>query len=421
MPSILKRFLLTALAIVLMSSCGNRGGHRGDGSASDSIVTVTSLTVYLERSGSMVPYDTPGGRGELKRAVNDIVNAMSNADSTHIAIVNDSVYPYNGTLQQFLQDRDIYGSTAGVGNAAYTDFQLILTQMLRSLHVGQVAVLVSDLIYSPQGMDGVSTDKLFNEERSVVHNVFNNHRDKGVIIHKMRGDYHGAYYPAMGGSVAYNGDRPFYLVVVADTTTMRAIEEDDALCGALMHPTGVVDSYRFDSDSHVPARILPRHESNKGRWRIARGERLALTDCHADPSTGNISFTVAVDMSGTQRDSTHVTDLANYHVSSLNGFTLDVKPVANDMITGNNKRYLAGMTHLLTLTGRYNGGGDKITITMDNGLPEWVITSNTEDDRDPSGKNFASSTMGLLSLMQGIYDACHTSDEPLLSLEINIK
>ena len=33
-----------------------------------------SLTIYFERSGSMVPYDQRGGGGQLKKAVNDLIN-----------------------------------------------------------------------------------------------------------------------------------------------------------------------------------------------------------------------------------------------------------------------------------------------------------------------------------------------------------
>ena len=39
-----------------------------------------TLTVYFERSGSMTPYDTPGGGGQLKKAVNDLINFFPSKD-----------------------------------------------------------------------------------------------------------------------------------------------------------------------------------------------------------------------------------------------------------------------------------------------------------------------------------------------------
>ena len=84
-----------------------------------------SLTIYFERSGSMTPYDHTGGRGQLKKAVNDLINFFPSRENVKINIVNDNIYPYSGTVDSFLQDRNIYESTSGTGNASYTDFKLI--------------------------------------------------------------------------------------------------------------------------------------------------------------------------------------------------------------------------------------------------------------------------------------------------------
>ncbi|MBR5102834.1 MAG: hypothetical protein IK092_06885, partial [Muribaculaceae bacterium] len=68
------------------------------------------LSVYFERSGSMVPFDSRGGGGQLKRTVNDMINFFPGEDvgNVSINIVNDSIYPYSGTIDEFLQDRDVY-------------------------------------------------------------------------------------------------------------------------------------------------------------------------------------------------------------------------------------------------------------------------------------------------------------------------
>ena len=84
-----------------------------------------SLTVYFERSGSMVPYDSRGDGGQLKKSVNDLINHFPAGSKVDINIVNDGIYPYQHTVDEFLKDRDIYASTAGTGDASYTD-QLFL-------------------------------------------------------------------------------------------------------------------------------------------------------------------------------------------------------------------------------------------------------------------------------------------------------
>lgn len=48
-----------------------------------------------------------------------------------INIVNDGIYPYRGTVDSFLQDRNIYATTQGTGNPAYTDFKVIFDKSSR--------------------------------------------------------------------------------------------------------------------------------------------------------------------------------------------------------------------------------------------------------------------------------------------------
>ena len=67
-----------------------------------------------------------------------------------------------------MQDRDIYASTKGVGNASYTDFKVIFDKIFQAQRPGNVAVLVTDLIYSPKNTSGVSVEKILNEENTAV-------------------------------------------------------------------------------------------------------------------------------------------------------------------------------------------------------------------------------------------------------------
>lgn len=417
------RLLWIAAAAMMLAACsGHRNAHASGGDG-DSIASFTAIDVYLERSGSMVAYDTPDGGGQLKACVNDIINAAPAADSVSIAIVNDSVWPYNGTIATFLQDRDIYGSTAGVGNAAYTDFQLIFNTLLERLRPGHVSVLVSDLIYSPRGTAGLSTDKLFNEATGVTRAAFNGHNDVDVVVHKFEGDYHGRYYPALNtGAFDYRGKRPFYIMVIAHRATIDALAGTPAAT-ALLTPPGAIATYRFNRgevDCH--ATILPRHDSDAGRWRIARGDELALTGCRPDDETRRLTFTVTADLSGTGIDSLTLLDTGTYTVKSTGGFTLQVTPVSDDIITGNNHRYLDGRTHLLTLSATIDNAADRVTVTLPDALPAWVAQSNAVNDNNPAAPQFDTTTMGLLPLLQGIYDAYHPAGAtPLTTIAITLK
>jgi len=378
-----------------------------------------SLTVYLERSGSMVPYDTKDGGGQLKKVVNDLINAMPQGSPVAINIVNDDIYPYKGTIDQFLQDRDIYASTADVGDAAYTDFQKIFTAILQAQRPGNISVLVSDLIYSPRDTRSVSVDKIFNEENSLATRVFKQYKGKSIVVQKFMGDYNGKYYPYNGTPFQYRGKRPFYLMVIGDTRDIDALAANPQT-HAIVNPRGATDSYRFNQgESQVTCKVVPGMEDNAGRFRVGHGKELELNGCQDDRQTGMLRFTLAANLGSLLKDDATLCDTTNYDVQSLNGFTLAVRPIAPAMVTGNNKGYLEGMTHLLTLTGKLDNPRDEVVITLRNDRPAWFAQSSCSDDTSAGVRGFAGTTLGLDQLLGGIFDAFNSGNYFTVTVKVN--
>ncbi|MBR4829683.1 MAG: hypothetical protein IKZ92_07775 [Muribaculaceae bacterium] len=363
-----------------------------------------SLTVYFERSGSMVPYDQRGGGGQLKKAVNDLINHFPAGSKVDINIVNDGIYPYQHSVDEFLKDRDIYQSTAGVGDAAFTDFQLIFNKILEAQRPGNVSVLVSDLIYSPKDTHGVSLDKIFNEENSLATRVFAKYNGKSVVVQQFMGDYSGKYYPYNGEPFNYSGKRPFYLVIIADNDVMDQLAQDKRYTGVL-DAAGVRNSYRFNQGkTEVECRVLPEWKDNAGRFRVKHGDGIELTKCDGDRQTGKLCFSMAANLGSLMKDDALLTNVANYDVQSVDGYTLTVQPIDQSMLTTNNKDYLEGMTHILTLLGDFKSPRDEIHISLRNELPEWVRQSSCDNDTQPGG-SFATTTLGLEQLLGGMFDA----------------
>lgn len=367
-----------------------------------------SLTIYFERSGSMVPYDAPGSRGQLKKAVNDLINFFPSSDKVSINIVNDAIYPYTGSIDEFLQDRNIYASTQGVGNASYTDFQKIFTDILRVQQPGNVSVVVSDLIYSPADTRDVSLEKIFNEENSLATRIFKQYKGKSIVVHQLMGDYRGKYYPYNGKPFNYAGQRPFYLVVVADSRVMDAMAAN-AEFHQFMHPSAAVHTYRFNqAEQGVDCCVLPDWKDDAGRFRVDHHDPLRLIKCEGDKTTGVLCFSVAAKLDGLQKDAKFLADANNYQLKSMNGFQLKVSPITSDMITGNNKSYLESKTHLLTFTGKMQNPRDEITVSLTNEFPAWIEQSSATTDVSPSVANFATTTLGLKEFLGGIASAFGT-------------
>ena len=91
-------------------------------------------------------------------------------------------------------------------------------------------------------------------------------------------------------------------------------------------------------------------------------------------------------------------------MKSIDGYTLTVQPIDRSMVTANNKEYLEGMTHILTLVGDLKSPRDEVHITLRNELPAWIHESSSADDSGTGG-SFSTTTLGLEQLLGGMFDA----------------
>jgi len=380
-----------------------------------------TLTVYFERSGSMTPYDTPGGGGQLKKAVNDLINFFPSKEGTKINIVNDNIYPYSGSVDSFLQDRNIYESTKGTGNASYTDFKLIFEKIIQAQKPGNVSVLVTDLIYSPQNTADVSVEKILNEENSVATSIFKTYKGKSIIVNQLMGDYNGQYYPYNGTPFTYNGKRPFYVIIVADASTIDRMNADDNFA-KFLRPNGLKNSYRFNqAASELNFKVIPDWKDNVGRFRQSRSEQNLLTDCEGDRETGILCFTIAANLKPLAKDDSFLTNVANYNVQSQSGFDITIRAIKPEDVNNNNRSYLDGMTHLITAKGKFATSRDELSITLANQFPEWIKASTTTSDIDPNAANFSTTTFGLERFLQGIYDAFSAGNDSYGKIYIKLE
>lgn len=344
------------------------------------------LSIYLERSGSMTAYDATQGGGELKKAVNDLINFFPVPDgaaansNVSIAIVNDGIYAYDAPVDNFLKDKNIYATTATMGDARYTDFGEILRTVLSKQGSNDVAVLVSDMIYSPRDTRNVSTEKIFNEVNSLATDVFKHYPHKAILLSKVRGSYHGTYYPYNGASWRYDGNRPFYVMFIADSRVIDRITSDESY-KRFANVSQAEHTYRFNQpQTGVAVSLLPSWEGSKGRFRVARNGNLTLERCEEDRATGVLRFSMAADLSSLGKTDRFLCDAANYTVDSASGFKIEIAPISPEQRSGNMKSYLEGKTHVITLTGSPQSSREQVVVSIKNDFPEWIVESSSNDD-----------------------------------------
>lgn len=182
---------------------------------------------YLERSGSMTPFDAKSTKGDFKSAISMLLNNIpgNNDPSNLLYVVNDAVYSYDRTYKDFIQSKNIFADTKSLGDPRYTDFTCIFDSILSRTNDNELSILVSDLIYSTKDMIGVTGQKVLNEANLLTRSVFKGHTDKMVLVIKMNGDYDGPYYTFQSPNkgLMYKGERPYYFVFVAKPKVMQRI------------------------------------------------------------------------------------------------------------------------------------------------------------------------------------------------------
>ena len=133
------------------------------------------VNFYLERSGSMIPYDDVNGNGNFKAAIVQLLNNLpGDVNNNKIYVVNSTINEYPEGFSKFLTDTNIFEATKNIGDPSYTNFSEIFKTLLNNTKSNELSILVSDMIYSTKEMSVVNPEKIFNEIKGMTHAVFNN-------------------------------------------------------------------------------------------------------------------------------------------------------------------------------------------------------------------------------------------------------
>ncbi len=376
-----------------------------------------AVHLYLERSGSMTPYDSREGDGVFKSAIVQLLNSLpgDNADN-RIYIVNSTVNAYPKGFDRFLSDTDIFESTKGIGDASYTDFSSIFSDLLDKTGDNDLSILVTDMIYSTKSMSGVSPEKIFNEAEGMANAVFKNFgTQKSMLVVKLHSGYHGPYYsydtPSSGRR--YDGQRPYYMVIVASNANMARLTTDShyQVFARMTRIKGYEDEYLFSAAApYNPYHsLLLNHRDIHGRFKPERGsgtQVTSITDVETDPETKDLKLILAVDLSHMFIADSYLANPKNYEITSGCDMKItSVRPIKSGDLTEAEKRYAGTATHLFTLCAGRTIPKDEIHIRLKNKLPAWVADTSTDDDRDTHAADFSKTTFGLKYLLGGIYQS----------------
>ena len=385
----------------------------GDGEVDSNKPIVVKF--FLERSGSMIPYDGPKTRGDFKAAISGLLNNLpgNGSEKNLLYVVNNAVYPYGKTFKDFLQSKDIFGDTKNIGDPRYTDFTCIFDSILTHTKDNELSILASDLIYSTKDQATTTAQRILQEAKAMTTAVFKGHSDKDVIVIKLNSDYIGNYYPynSPNKGKAYSGNRPFYLVMVANPNVIHRIFFDDEYKAFSNFKSlkGFEDYYCFTNSTAKPDySVILSDKRNKGRFNASRGSSKTITsieDIKPDRD-GDIEITIAVDMSNIITSAEYKLDDDNYEIESISGFEIEsIEELTKADRTPSIEKYAPNATHLIVISAKDKVMNEKLTIRLKNKLPEWIEETNADDDTNLNDDDFEDTTFAFQNLMLGIYES----------------
>ena len=390
--------------------------HRRDAMKIDfSGMAVEPLKVnfYLERSGSMIAYDSPAGDGSFKAAIVQMLNNLPGNNADHkIYVVNSSINAYPKGFDQFVKDSNIFEATKGIGNPSFTDFGAIFDKILNNTKDDELSILVTDMIYSTKDMTGVNPKKVFAEAQGMTNSVFKSEvKKKSMLIVKMTGSYNGLYYPYNSPSkgVAYNGKRPYYIVIVGNNENIARLTQDEnyEAFAQLSRLRGYENMYLFETDDvYEPYySLLLSHPQIRGRFQPERGQGTQVTKLEGlktDRNSGDIRLVLAVDLSKMLIADEYLTDVNNYVVDADDAVTIkEIRTINKSDVTPAERKYAQSATHLFVLSVKEPKHEQKVRIKLLNRMPRWIASSSNDND----ARVDATTTFGLKYLLQGIYDS----------------
>lgn len=388
------------------------------------------LKFYLERSGSMIGFDDNSTKGEFKETVTQLLNRFpvtTENDSNAIYIVNDNVYPFPGTIRNFISERDFFASTKEIGNPSYTDFSKIFDMILSNQEEYSVSVLLSDLIYSVRGQEEVNPQKLLNEAKGLTGNVFKNHPSGGVWVIKFIADYSGQYYPYNSPSrgIEYSGDRPYYAMIFASKSGVETLCNDSKYSDFYHFSTlpGYQDMFFFTSEKFKPAySVLKSGYGKKGEFRKDKEERGQIHSLvNVKATRGELAIPVAVNLSGVPMSEAYKLDPSNYEVSSQSGFKIQNIETIKKEDDKSIQELCPGATHVFLLSASEDLKNETLAINMKYKMPRWISQSSTSDDSDINESNFGRTTFAFEAMMEGIFNAYTSTDSNKILFNLPIK
>lgn len=408
----MKHFYFLIIFFILVSSCSNSRTKEQEckNSKPSQINSVQKtkpiINVYIENSGSMDGYVK--GVTEFEQAVYSYLSDIKIAgltDSLNLYYINSQVIPQGSDIADFIEKLEPTTFKNRGGKRGTTDISNLLKTILNETKPNQIAILVTDGIFSP-GKGKNAEQYLVNQQIGIKSNMadyINKNPNSAVVIYQLSSKFDGWYFNREDSKIKITEQRPYYIWLIGNTnlidTLIKLVPEKNIKGSGVQNIFSItggkkvveyavkMGSGNFDLDKKDPKNTIKNlKKESKGKQNSAR-------------------FSVNVNLSGFLLTENYLNDVSNYEMNNTDYSLTINKSVSNHF----------GYTHQLNFES-VNVHKGLISVKLKTQIPPWVDEINDEDGTTPISRK----TYGIKYQIHGIYEAFTISNNYYNEIKIKI-
>jgi len=423
-----------AIALLSLLFIGAGPGCIGEKKKATSPTTaekkIDKINFFMETSGSMAGY-LQGSTDFRKRIPNLLVNIEGKIDSGKLKLRNyyiaDSIVPFNGTTQQFINAISVEHPTKSKSSEMHRIFEMIA----QHTDSNDISIFVSDCILSypdavlrQKGNENINRDNAEGELKATMTKSFldlKQHKHMCAMVYGFNSNFVGNYYTYQNKVIPIKGDvsRPYYMWVIGNRELLSHFNSQLNDLESLQPYTMAMDFGLF-GEPVKNGNILFNY-LREGDWAISDD---GLKDVSASAKKPCV-FALAADLSSLPayaKDTTYLrqhlekqSDNLDYSIEKiLLAKNIDIGKLKKSEIVGVQKG-----THVfvLRINNVYQSGNVSLHLPLQYDT-SYRALSIMDDSKvtDISGKTFA-----LQHLIDGVREAYQNNNQDYIDISIPIK
>ena len=381
-----------------------------------------NVNVYIENSASMDGYvkEVTEFESSLYSYLSDIKLADF-CQSLNLNYINSIPIPQPDDVRDFIERLEPDSFKRKGGDRSTTDISNLFQTIMSEQGKDDVAILVSDFVFSP-GKDKRTgkpkdADEYLTAQQIGIKTHFVNRLkedpDYSAVLYRLVSKFDGKYYNKLDNPTQIKAERPFFIWLLGNKGQLQRLTKEVKKEDMKGH--GVDHTFCISKmTANTPYGILPMPRIGTFQLdpaNVKTSIKNAKMDRRAVDSKFIVSF--GVDYSGFLLEDSYLTDPDNYEVNNK-AYSIEI---------GKNTNPSSSYTHIIKLKldpaqPVISRGNIKVSL-LKKSAP-WAEQFTDHEGVDINAEGAMQKTFGLKTLVDGVYDA-YKADSNYASFTISIK